>query len=72
MPLFAIPSSVNLRLPPGLRQELLCPCESAREANGVGNNPNTGTLMGRTEVASAYSLPFRVIPEFGQISKDNV
>jgi hypothetical protein len=36
---------------------------------GVGNDPNSVAAVRRANVGSRYAMPFRVIPERGQISK---
>jgi hypothetical protein len=41
-------------------------------ATGVGNNPKPLAEMRGTEVFSRYNVPFRVIPERGQSSDDNI
>ena len=38
-------------------------------ALGVGNNPNPVSLMRRTNVGSWNAVPFRVIPDLGQVSE---
>src|ERR1700730_3609166 len=39
---------------------------------GVGNNPNSFSRMRGANVSSGYALPFRVIPERGQVSENGV
>ena len=37
---------------------------------GVGNNPDTVSLVGRAKVPSRYAVPFRIIPDLGQVSEN--
>src|SRR6185312_4091420 len=41
-------------------------------ARGVGHNPNTVTLVRRTNGGSWYAMPLRIKPERGQVSENSV
>ena len=41
-----------------------------RLLRGVGNNPETISLVGRANVSSGYAVPFRIEPERGQVAEN--
>jgi hypothetical protein len=39
-------------------------------ASGVGNNPDPISSVRRTNGGSRYAMPFRIVPERGQVSEN--
>ena len=46
------------------------PACAASDALGVGNNPNPVASVGRSGVNRSEHSPFRIVPHFGQVSKN--
>ena len=40
-------------------------------ASGVGNNPQSGAKVRGADVGRSYAIPFRIVPEKGQVSENN-
>src|SRR5580704_16974102 len=63
---------IVLRGPPGIRA-FMAKCASgvlpSSCATGVGHNEDPLAYMGGTDEARRYAIPFRVIPERGQLSE---